>query len=381
MYAPALPDQDRSLLRRLRRQQEQGSRTRRAAPGGDIALLRHLQRSAGNAAVSRLLRSHAGARSFGGAPVQRCGATPCDCPADEQVAHALRDSLGDVPDLASSRSGAPLQRLPGAWLQREADNEDDEQTSAPQPAVPETQADAPESTGSDPATANATEGEATASGDAGSATQDNGSGTAQTADSGQSSDTATDSGADSGAQVAPMGEITGEGRPKDVEVFGGVSLQGRTNASFRSSFSTSGAQTTAGSDCSGCSGNDCVHVTGTLTSTFSMTTSVTLPPVPSGLSACATRRVRYAIQHCLAPHEQQHVAAFNTYRGTSSQPYDLTTCRSSLNSQLQALHDAVDGPRQAAAQAASDALDPYQVDIDLDCEDGETDSSTGVTCP
>lgn len=280
--------------------------------GGDIARLRHLQRTVGNAAVSRMLRSRSSTQSIGlPSLLQRCGATPCDCPPDQQVAQALRESIGDSAAIAPSQGEPPAQRMPESLLQRDAD--DDAQAPA--------------------------------------------------------------------AQVDPVPDITGEGQPKDVEVFGGVSLQGRTNGSFRSSFRTSGAQTTAGDGCSGCSGNDCVHVTGTLTSTFSMTTRVTLPPVPSGLSTCATRRVRYAIQHCLAPHEQQHVAAFNTYRGTSSQPYDLTTCRSSLTSELQALHDAVDGPRQAAAQAASDALDPYQVDIDLDCEDGETDPSTGVTCP
>lgn len=48
---------------------------------------------------------------------------------------------------------------------------------------------------------------------------------------------------------------------------------------------------------------------------------------------------------------------------------DLTICRTDLDASIQALHDSIEGPRQSAAQAASDALDPFEFEVDLDCED------------
>jgi hypothetical protein len=125
---------------------------------------------------------------------------------------------------------------------------------------------------------------------------------------------------------------------------------------------------------------DCVHVTGTLVSTFTMTTNVSLPAVPSGLTACQQRTVRAAITNCLSPHEQRHVTAFNAYRGTVRTPFDINCCRADVHSSLQAIHDGVEGPRHDQVQQTSDALDPFQVDIDLDCQPG-TDPNAGVHCP
>ena len=78
---------------------------------------------------------------------------------------------------------------------------------------------------------------------------------------------------------------------------------------------------------------------------------------------------RLAIQNQLAPHEQDHVAAFGQYNGSSGQSLDLTTCRASFRSAVQKLVNAEEKQRRAAAQAASDALDPFQIDVDLDCAD------------
>jgi hypothetical protein len=148
-----------------------------------------------------------------------------------------------------------------------------------------------------------------------------------------------------------------------------LSLQGLTEASFSSSFRTRNLRTSPATGCDTC--DDCVHVTGTLISTFSVTTTVTLPSVSDfpDLTACQRRRVRDAINNILAPHERQHVRAFRTYNGTVRTPIDLTICRTDLDSSIQALHDSVEGPRQAAAQALSDALDPFVFDVDIDCED------------
>jgi len=164
-------------------------------------------------------------------------------------------------------------------------------------------------------------------------------------------------------------EISGEGLETEVSAYS-VSLRGRTDASFSSSFRTRRVRTTAATGCEGCDG-ECVHVTGTLVSTFRVRTTVTLPSVNDfpDLTACQRQRVRDGIDNVLRPHEQEHVTAFRTYNGTVSTPFDFTLCRGEFDAQVQALHDSVEAPRQAAAQAESDALDPFEFEVDLDCED------------
>ena len=174
------------------------------------------------------------------------------------------------------------------------------------------------------------------------------------------------------AEVIPQSlpEIAGEGVENEVSAYS-VTLRGRTDAKFSSSFRTRGVRTTAATGCDNCADSECVHVTGTLVSTFRVRTTVTLPSVSDfpDLTRCQRQRVRDGINNVLAPHEQEHVAAFRTYNGTESTPFDLTLCRSEFDASIQALHDSIEGPRQAAAQAASDALDPFEFDVDLDCED------------
>jgi hypothetical protein len=167
----------------------------------------------------------------------------------------------------------------------------------------------------------------------------------------------------------PLPEISGEGVETEVSAYS-VSLRGRTDASFSSSFRTRRVRTTAATGCEGCDG-ECVHVTGTLVSTFRVRTTVTLPSVNDfpDLSACQRQRVRDGINNVLRPHEHEHVTAFRTYNGTVSTPFDFTLCRGELDPQVQALHDSIEAPRQAAAQAESDALDPFEFEVDLDCED------------
>jgi hypothetical protein len=175
-----------------------------------------------------------------------------------------------------------------------------------------------------------------------------------------------------GLQPEPeqLPDVSGTGIDTEVSAYG-VSLQGRTDATYSSSFLTRHMRTSAATGCDTCDDSECVHVTGTLVSTFRVTTTVTLPSVSDfpDLTACQRQRVRDGINNVLAPHEQQHVTAFRTYNGVVRTPIDLTICRTDLDSSVQALHDSIEGPRQSAAQAASDALDPFVFDVDLDCED------------
>lgn len=170
--------------------------------------------------------------------------------------------------------------------------------------------------------------------------------------------------------VSPVPNVTESGAVEEVEAHGqSLRLQGRTRARFSNSFRTVDVVTERGQGCAGCRGAGCVRVTGTLESTFTVATTVTLPPVPRNLSECQRERVRDAINNVLVPHEQEHVDAFNTYAGTVSTPFDMTVCSNAFNARIRAMHRAEERARRAAAQALSDALDPFHFDVDLDCEE------------
>lgn len=56
---------------------------RRDGPSPGTAMAIHLQRAAGNAAVSGLLTAPRPAQRL--MAIQRCGPTPCDCPPEERA--------------------------------------------------------------------------------------------------------------------------------------------------------------------------------------------------------------------------------------------------------------------------------------------------------
>lgn len=173
-------------------------------------------------------------------------------------------------------------------------------------------------------------------------------------------------------QITPLSNIQGAGQTHQVSAHGQtLSLEGRTDASFSSSFRTKNVRVRRGTDCENCGNPDCRHLTGTLVATYSVTTTVTLPRVNDfpDLTRCQRTRVQNAITNILAPHEQQHVAAFRQYKGMTRRQFDLTLCRSDFDSTIQAMFEAEERVRRAAAQAASDALDPFNFDVDLNCED------------
>jgi hypothetical protein len=171
------------------------------------------------------------------------------------------------------------------------------------------------------------------------------------------------------AEPALLPDVSGVGVETELTAYS-LTLRGLTTASFSNSFTTANVRTRQGTECDGCSGAECVKVSGTLVSTFSVTTEVSLPSVDDfpDLTACQRQRVRAAINNVLAPHEQRHVRAFRTYNGTVRTPFSFTICRSDFDSRMQDLHDSVEATRRSAVQAASDALDPFQFDVDLDCE-------------
>jgi hypothetical protein len=60
------------------------------------------------------------------------------------------------------------------------------------------------------------------------------------------------------------------------------------------------------------------------------------------------------------------------YNGTTQRQFDLTLCRSDFDNTIRAMFEAEEKARRTAAQAASDALDPFHFDVDLDCVDTPT---------
>lgn len=170
--------------------------------------------------------------------------------------------------------------------------------------------------------------------------------------------------------VPAVPNVSAIGETEEVEAHArSLNLHGRTRARFSSSFRTVDLVTERGEGCTGCRGRGCVHVTGTLESTFNVATTVRLPAVPRNLTRCQRENVRDAINNVLAPHEQEHVDAFNTYGGTVSTPIDMTVCSNAVNARISAMHRALERTRRAEAKALSAALDPFNFDVDLDCEE------------
>jgi hypothetical protein len=150
-----------------------------------------------------------------------------------------------------------------------------------------------------------------------------------------------------------------------------VTFKGQTDATFDGGVGqTKNLKAVPAKDCGGgCTDAECVNVTGTLEINYHVATTVTLPDVPAGLTPCQEKRVRDAINNKIKPHEDQHVGAFSTYNGAVKLPINFSGCKSDLAEHVQAMHDADAVARESAAKAKSAALDPFNVFVDLDCED------------
>lgn len=164
-------------------------------------------------------------------------------------------------------------------------------------------------------------------------------------------------------------DITTYGRPASESAYGkSVHFDGKTDADFDGGVGqTKNLKAIPAKDCKDCSASECMTVTGSFEITYTVTTNVTLPDMPEGLTPCQQKRVKDAIDGVLAPHEQKHVKAFETYNGKVTLPITYTGCKDGLQQYLQDLNDADGIKRKAAAKAKSDALDPFFVNVDLDC--------------
>ena len=150
----------------------------------------------------------------------------------------------------------------------------------------------------------------------------------------------------------------------------GVSVHGETSANYRHRHAATIVPRPA-TNCDGCADESCITSSGTITSTFTANPTVSLPAVPAGLNECETNAVQTFINTTLRAHENQHVAAFNTYNGTIRTPYTYSGCREGVNSYIEGIHDGIEATRRAASDAASAALDPFNATIPCNCPDPE----------
>ena len=119
--------------------------------------------------------------------------------------------------------------------------------------------------------------------------------------------------------------------------------------------------------------------TGTVVSVFTANPQITLPSVPSGLNECEQNAVQQFINTTLRAHELQHVAAFNTYRGTVRTPYTYRGCASGLDAYMQQIHDNIESARKTASDARSSALDANGANIfnvTCNCPDPEPENGS-----
>jgi hypothetical protein len=168
--------------------------------------------------------------------------------------------------------------------------------------------------------------------------------------------------------------ITGIGDSDETSVEGGgISVHGQADAKYNGgSWSVQGQKVTTSDACGQCPpGTKCLHMTGTLVTNYSVGVNITLPAVPAGLSKCEAGKVQAFINTTLTEHEQEHERRFKTYNGTTQNPIDVTGCGTAdLTQQVKAMEAAEAGPRQAAANSLSGAIDPFTAQVDTsDCTD------------
>lgn len=169
-----------------------------------------------------------------------------------------------------------------------------------------------------------------------------------------------------------MSLIRGRGERDEVEVEGGFTLHGKTNAKYNGGpWTIQGQKATKSDECGDCgAGQQCLHVTGNKVASYTAAVTIVMPPMPSGLNACEQKIVKDFLKNVLLPHEKEHEKRFKTYNGTTRVPVDVTGCgQDGVKSAIDAIHDPEAQQREDAANALSAAIDPFTVTVDTsECE-------------
>lgn len=153
---------------------------------------------------------------------------------------------------------------------------------------------------------------------------------------------------------------------------GGPNLHGKADAVFdggKKKISNLKTSRATGCDCA--ASQSCIKATGTLEVTYKVEVTITMPPMPSGLSPCKQGRVTAFFKNVLGPHEQKHKRGFETYNGTTRHPIEARGCgqdgaKSALDTEAQRIFDDESAAREKAARHESDKLDPFFELVDFD---------------
>lgn len=162
----------------------------------------------------------------------------------------------------------------------------------------------------------------------------------------------------------------GKGEPGVTIAYGSSTsllLEGKTVATFDGgSYSVAGLKMKDSDECI-CTDDKCVKATGVLKAKYSVKTRVTLPSVSQypDLTLAQKKRLQSEITNVLAPHEQEHVVAFNKYGGSTSTPFSLSLCKGKFDGTIQSMFDTEEASRRQDAQAESDSLDPFFFEFEL----------------
>ena len=177
-----------------------------------------------------------------------------------------------------------------------------------------------------------------------------------------------------GSEPINLAPITFVRAPSHFSVEGGcdnLHLHGKTDAAFDGGVGHVENQVaTPVKDCGCEKGVQCFRVTGTLVTDYSVSVTINMPPVPSGLTKCEQGKVQAWLDNVLTPHEEDHRKRFMTYNGQTRNPVNVTGCgEDDVKKKVQAITDAEEPPRQAKAKALSEAIDPFVRIIDCsDCD-------------
>ena len=167
---------------------------------------------------------------------------------------------------------------------------------------------------------------------------------------------------------APNYVAQGNGQAGSMQI-----MEGRTAANYSHSHSSRNEVVSRATGCRGCPRGRCVQITGELVSVFTTNPDIQVPSASDypGLTPCQRRRVAHAIRTILEPHERRHETIFHTYDGTEVTPFSFQMCHSqrAFNQRLAQLHNGIERPRRRLVQQDSDAIDPFNFIVDINCED------------
>jgi hypothetical protein len=163
-------------------------------------------------------------------------------------------------------------------------------------------------------------------------------------------------------------------RSPDVAVgYGAMSgLHGRTEGTFDGGKKAIADLKTApatGCDCP--PRQACLTATATLVVTYKVAVTISMPPMPGGLTACKQKRVAAFLAGVLRPHEQEHKRRFETYNGVTRRPVEARGCgrsgvKTEIDNEAEKMHDQESTSREDAARKLSDAIDPFFRVVDFE---------------